>query len=66
MPWIHVDYADGRFSWREVDPKVWTEAVEISDERFALWKAAKALDTVIQDQLLALDNAIFNKRHGQE
>ena len=58
---IHIEYSDGRYTYRKVD---WESAVEVPDETVALWDAVSAAANLVEEQLAALDNARYAAREA--
>lgn len=57
---------DGRYYWREADLGVDKYWVEVPESTIALWKEIDRLDQVVNDQLLQIDNAIYNAERDAE
>ncbi len=59
---ITIHYSDGLYGWREAeddtDPK---HVVDVPDDMIALWRQADELLRVVQQQLLKLDNELFER-----
>lgn len=63
---VRIHYSDGQYSWSEDPDGDPADTVEVPESVVQLWRAAAELDRVIGAQLLALDNAILERRHAED
>lgn len=63
---ITIHYSDGLYGWREAENDTPPGLVtEVPDEVVALWRQADELLRVVQQQLLKLDNELFERNDTQ-
>ena len=62
---VRLDYMDGRYLW-QLSPEGWDEtSFEIPAAAYSLWKAAKEMNDIVQQQLLWYDNILGEQRRKQ-